>query len=135
LINNKEKLMADNYTPPEASLQMASENNSGQGKVDDLPEGIKGFSWGAFLLSWIWAIGNSTWIGLLALVPYVGFIVSIYLGFKGREMAWQNKRWDSVEHFQRVQKQWSFWGVLIIGGIFLLGIVAAIAIPAYQANV
>ena len=127
--------MADNYTPPEASLQMASENNSGQGKVDDLPEGIKGFSWGAFLLSWIWAIGNSTWIGLLALVPYVGFIVSIYLGFKGREMAWQNKRWDSVEHFQRVQKQWSFWGVLIIGGIFLLGIVAAIATPAYQANV
>ncbi|TMO28029.1 hypothetical protein CWC28_09835 [Pseudoalteromonas sp. S4492] len=127
--------MTDNYTPPEASLQMASENNSGQGKVDDLPEGIKGFSWGAFLLSWIWAIGNSTWIGLLALVPYVGFIVSVYLGFKGREMAWQNKRWDSVEHFQRVQKQWSFWGVLIIGGIFLLGIVAAIAIPAYQANV
>ena len=127
--------MADNYTPPEASLQMASENNSGQGKVDDLPEGIKGFSWGAFLLSWIWAIGNSTWIGLLALVPYVGFIVSVYLGFKGREMAWQNKRWDSVEHFQRVQKQWSFWGVLIIGGIVLLGIVAAIAIPAYQANV
>ena len=122
--------MADNYTPPEASLQMASENNSGQGKVDDLPEGIKGFSWGAFLLSWIWAIGNSTWIGLLALVPYVGFIVSIYLGFKGREMAWQNKRWDSVEHFQRVQKQWSFWGVLIIGGIFLL----AILIPAIQAN-
>ena len=127
--------MADNYTPPEASLQMASENNSGQGKVDDLPEGIKGFSWGAFLLSWIWAIGNSTWIGLLALVPYVGFIVSVYLGFKGREMAWQNKRWDSVEHFQRVQKQWSFWGVLIIGGMFLLGIAAAIAIPAYQANV
>ena len=126
--------MADNYTPPEASLEMASENNSGQGKVDDLPEGIKGFSWGAFLLSWIWAIGNSTWIGLLALVPYVGFIVSIYLGFKGREMAWQNKRWDSVEHFQRVQKQWSFWGVLIIGGIFLLGILSAILIPAIQAN-
>ena len=66
--------MADNYTPPEASLEMASENNSGQGKVDDLPEGIKGFSWGAFLLSWIWAIGNSTWIGLLALVPYVGLL-------------------------------------------------------------
>ncbi|MAD03342.1 hypothetical protein NQS96_09950 [Pseudoalteromonas shioyasakiensis] len=126
--------MADNYTPPEASLEMVSENNSGQGKVDNLPEGIKGFSWGAFLLSWIWAIGNSTWIGLLALVPYVGFIVSIYLGFKGREMAWQNKRWDSVEHFQRVQKQWSFWGVLIIGGIFLLGILSAILIPAIQAN-
>ena len=126
--------MADNYTPPEASLEMVSENNSGQGKVDNLPEGIKGFSWGAFLLSWIWAIGNSTWIGLLALVPYVGFIVSIYLGFKGREMAWQNKRWASVEHFQRVQKQWSFWGVLIIGGIFLLGILSAILIPAIQAN-
>ncbi|AXV65889.1 MULTISPECIES: hypothetical protein [Pseudoalteromonas] len=126
--------MTDNYTPPEASLEIPTENNSGQGKVGELPEGVKGFSWGAFFLSWIWAIGNSTWIGLLALVPYIGFIVSIYLGFKGREMAWQNKRWDSVEHFQRVQKQWSFWGVLIVGGLFILGIVAAILLPAMQSS-
>ena len=98
----------------------------------DVPEGVKGWSWGAFLLNWIWAIGNRTWIGLLALIPYINLIVAIWLGFKGREMAWKNKQWDSVEHFNRVQKKWSQWAVGLILGSMLIGILAAIAIPAYQ---
>jgi len=98
-----------------------------------IPDGIKGWSWGAFLLSWIWAIGNKTWIGLLALIPYVGFIMAIVLGFKGREWAWKNKDWESVEHFNRVQKKWSYWGVVIVVGVFfVVGVLAAIAVPAYQ---
>ncbi len=103
-----------------------------ENKNEALPEGIKGWSWGAFTLSWIWAIGNKTWIGLIALIPYIGFIMAIVLGFKGREWAWKNKEWESVEHFNRVQKKWSFWGVTIIVGFFVLGILAAIALPAYQ---
>lgn len=97
-----------------------------------VPDGIKGWSWGAFLLSWIWAIGNRTWIGLLALIPYIGFVMAIILGIKGREWAWKNTQWESVEHFNRVQKKWSFWGVTLVLGMFVLGILAAIAIPAYQ---
>jgi hypothetical protein len=96
-----------------------------------IPDGVKGWSWGAFLLNWIWAIGNRTWIGLLALVPYIGFIFAIWLGFKGREMAWKNGKWESVEHFNRVQKSWSRWGVGIVVGFFVLGILSAIVIPAY----
>lgn len=96
-----------------------------------LPDGVKGWSWGAFLLNWIWAIGNKTWIGLLALVPYLGFIMAIVLGIKGREWAWKNKQWDSLEHFNRVQKKWSFWGVLLVVGLAGIGILAAISIPAY----
>jgi len=47
------------------------------------------------------------------------------LGFKGREWAWQNKRWENVEHFNHVQKLWSIWAlVLFILGISL-GIIAA----------
>lgn len=92
---------------------------------------MKGWPWGAFLLNWIWAIGNKTWIGLLALVPYVGFIMALVLGFKGREWAWKAQRWESVEHFNRVQKKWSFWGVLIVVGVTVIGILAAIAVPAY----
>ena len=34
----------------------------------NIPDGVRGWSWGAFLLNWIWAIGNKTWIGLLALI-------------------------------------------------------------------
>jgi Tfp pilus assembly major pilin PilA len=97
-----------------------------------IPDGVKGWSWGAFLLNWIWAIGNRTWIGLLAIIPYVGVIVAIWLGIKGREMAWKNREWESVEQFNHVQKKWSRWAVGILIGSFVIGVVAAIAIPAYQ---
>ncbi|MGB7649663.1 MAG: hypothetical protein WBL62_00500 [Gallionella sp.] len=97
-----------------------------------MPDGIKGWSWGGFLLNWIWAIGNNTWIGLLALVPVVGIVMSVVLGIKGREWAWQNKQWESLEHFNRVQRKWSMWGAIVVGGIVVIAITAAIAIPAYK---
>ena len=58
--------------------------------------------------------------------------MAIILGIKGRQWAWQNKKWESVEHFQKTQKKWSFWAVLLTLGMITLGILAAIAIPAYQ---
>ena len=112
-------------------LNDPAENTSGMGADAKIPDGVKGWSWGAFLFNWIWAIGNKTWIGLLALVPYVGFVMAIVLGFKGREWAWRKKKWQSVEHFQKVQRRWSLWSLLIVG-IAILGIVAAIAIPSYN---
>lgn len=123
--------MSDIYSAPDSNLVDDEINNSGQGKVVNLPDGVKGWSWGAFLLNWIWAIGNKTWIGVLAIIPYVGFIVTIYLGIKGRELAWQNKRWDSVEHFQQVQKKWSFWGVVVFLAVIVLGIGTAVVVPLY----
>jgi hypothetical protein len=120
------------YQAPSAALlrdDMEGENTSGMGKGHPVPDGVKGWSWGAFLLNWIWAIGNRTWIGLLCFIPYVGLIFAFVLGFKGREWAWQNKHWNSVEHFQRVQRTWSMWGAILILGSMALGILAAILIP------
>ena len=94
--------------------------------------GVKGWSWGAFFLSWIWAIGNRTWIGLLALIPYVNIVVMIWLGVKGREMAWKNRAWRDLDHFNSVQKKWSQWGIGLACASFVLGIVAAIGAPAYK---
>lgn len=94
---------------------------------DDIPPGIKGWSWGAFLWNWIWAIFNNTWIGLLALIPGVNIVMIFVLGAKGREWAWKNKKWDSVEHFNRVQRKWSLWGVWLLIASFVLGILLAAA--------
>lgn len=127
-------MSANPYQPPTAGvadIAPTGENNSGGGASIVLPEGVKGWSWGAFMWNWIWAIFNKTWIGLLALVPYIGFVAAIYLGIKGRELAWRNKRWDSLEHFQRVQRAWSVWAAIIFFGAFALGIVAAILIPMF----
>ena len=88
-----------------------------------IPPEIDRWNWGAFLLSWIWGVGNNTFIALLALIPIFGQLVMPFvLGAKGSRWAWRNGRWDSVEHFKRVQRQWAIWGALIwLGSIVLFG--------------
>jgi hypothetical protein len=88
-------------------INLKMENISGQGRASTVPPEIKGWNWGAFLLNFIWAIGNRTWIGLLTLLPYVGILMTIILGFKGNEWAWRNKRWKSIDHFKGVQRKWA----------------------------
>jgi hypothetical protein len=91
-------------------IEPAVENTSGQGKVSTVPPEIKGWNWGAFLLNFIWAVGNRTWIGLLTLLPFIGFVMPFILGSKGTEWAWKNKRWKNTDHFKRVQKKWALLG-------------------------
>ena len=89
---------------------------------DETPPEIRGWNWGAFLLNWIWGIGNNTYIALLTLIPVVGFVMIFVLGAKGNRWAWKNGRWDSVAHFKRVQRRWAIAGLVVwLGGIALFG--------------
>jgi len=88
------------------------ENTSGQGVTANVPAEIDRWNWGAFLLNWIWGIGNNTFIALLVFVPFVGFVMLFVLGAKGSSWAWRNKRWESIEHFKAVQKKWARWGAI-----------------------
>jgi len=65
-------------------------------------------------------------ISLLVLIPFplFGLAWAIVLGVKGREWAWRNKRWDSVEHFRNSQRPWDIAGIVI----FAIGVVAWIVI-------
>ena len=83
-------------------------NTSGQGKDAIVPEVVKNkFNWGAFLLNWIWGIGNKTWIALvvllLPLIPFVGAFAAlgfnIWLGIKGNEFAWKNNKFKFYSVF------------------------------------
>jgi len=106
------------------SSDAASQNTSGMGSASVLPPEIKGWNWGAFFLNWIWGIGNSTWIAFLMFIPLFNFVWIFILGAKGTKWAWQNKKWESVEHFQRVQKKWAFWGLIIF--IIEIAVLAAL---------
>lgn len=120
---------------PEVTLNPANSaaqipNTSGMGKEFIIPREIMGFNWGAFLISLPWSIFNKAWIGLgivgvsivlfciLAdLVPntdimlILPYLLSLVIGFKGNEWAWQNRKWQSIDQFRRVQKIWSWWGI------------------------
>jgi len=123
----------DPIAPSVSPVVATTDNTSGQGSSAVVPEEVKGWSWGGFLLSWIWAVGNSVWIGLIALVPYVGFVMSIILGIKGREWAWQAKRYESVEQFKKTQHKWDMWSIvlallIIPATIFIMILIVIVAI-------
>lgn len=103
----------------------ATDNTSGQGAMAVLPREIQGWNWGAFLLTWIWGIGNNVLIALLMFVPFVNLVMWFLLGAKGNEWAWRSKRWASVEEFHRVQRTWTKWGVIVTLASFVLAAVFA----------
>jgi serine/threonine protein kinase len=91
-------------------------NNSGCGinnTIELVPDEIKGWNWGAFLLPWLWLWTNQVWVGLLCFVPQTGFVVTLALGAKGNEWAWKSRRWRSIEQFKEHQRGWAIAGLMI----------------------
>jgi hypothetical protein len=90
-------------------------------------------------MNWIWAIAHNYWLGLICLVPCVGFFMAVYMLIKGNEIAWQNRRWDSIQQFQEVQKKWMIWGIALTiigcvcyGGASILSVGMTAASSSYQ---
>lgn len=105
------------------------ENTSGQGTKSMVPLEILGWSWGAATMNWVWGLFNRTYIALLMFVPLVNLVVFVMLGRRGNEWAWRNKKWDSVEHFQRVQRKWAIAGLVLVVAGLAVGVIAALLAP------
>lgn len=120
---------------------MMQANTSGQGAGARVPDELAGWNWGAFLLHWIWGIGNNTFIALLAFVPIVNLVIPFVLGFRGNAWAWQNKRWASIEEFRTIQRAWAKWAFIVYAlffamfGLLVFGLVASMKNSfAYEAS-
>ncbi|MEI5677799.1 MULTISPECIES: cytochrome c oxidase assembly factor Coa1 family protein [unclassified Mesorhizobium] len=100
----------------------------------EIPAELDRWNWGAFFLNWIWGIGNSTFIALLALIPGVNIVMIIVLGLRGSRWAWRNRYWRDAEHFRSTQRKWAIAGLII----WVLGILAAaamiVAVPMTMKN-
>ena len=79
----------------------------------EIPPELDRWNWGAFFLNWIWGIGNSTFIALLALIPFVNIIMIFVLGARGSRWAWRNRYWRDAEHFRKTQRNWGIAGLLV----------------------
>ena len=95
---------------------------------------------GAFLMGWIWCLGNGKkGLGFLLFllycfmnIPYIGILFSIpgliiyfWLGVKGNKISWNNKAWKSVEEFEKAQRSWTIAGVILLSIAFIFGFFAA----------
>jgi len=99
--------------------------------VDTVPEEIKYFNWGAFLLTFFWAIAHRLWVWVIIylFIPCGQLIISLILGFKGNEYVWKGKtrEFASIEEFNQVQKIWTKWGIIILIISVILTFIAIIA--------
>lgn len=105
-------------------------NNSGCGinnLTEEVPEEIKGWNWGAFLIPWLWVFTNKVWGGLFVFMPQIGWVMTIALGAKGNEWAWRSRRWRSIEHFKEHQRGWAIAGILLGAPVSIMVWVGAIA--------
>src|SRR4030042_3627119 len=102
-------------------------NNNAPGKnlVNEIPSEIKGWNWGAFLSTWIWGIGNNSYLPFLVFVPFCTIFMPFVCGAKGNQWAWHNKKWESIEHFKKVQRRWSIAGLVMFSCILILFIFVA----------
>jgi len=71
----------------------------------------------------IWGIGNNTYRAFWVCFPFANIFMIILLGLKGNEWAWRHRRWESVEHFKKIQRKWTKAGLIFVGVIFLFAII------------
>jgi len=90
------------------------DQRSGAGNKSDVPLEVRGWSWGPFSLSLLWGFYHGIWSILLLIIPVFNLFWILVLGVTGRERAWCSVPWLSFEHFDRVQKKWSTWGLVFL---------------------
>ncbi len=110
--------------PPSSQATAASSTDVGSSLNGPMPDELRHWSWAAFLMNWIWGIGHNVWIALLMFVPLVNLIFWFYLGAKGNELAWQHRKFQSVEQFKQIQRVWMWWGVGLTAASLILTVVS-----------
>lgn len=103
------------------------------------------WNWGAFYFGWIWGVFNKVYVSLVQLVisilsfaftvmglgivaPIFGLInigISIWLGVKGSQMAWDNGAYRNLEHFRTSRHNWNV-AAAIVFGIFIFIIIISL---------
>jgi hypothetical protein len=114
-------------------VEVTPENTSGQGESAAVPEEVKGWSWGGFILTWIWGVCNGVLISLLCLIPVFGIVWAFVLGAKGKEWSWRYKKWDNVEHFKNTHRPWDIAGIVLfaISMVALIAVIPTVLFPIF----
>ncbi len=90
-----------------------------------------GWNWGAFLLNWIWCLGNGVLIPVFfCFFPPTAWAMPFVLGIKGDAWAWEKRGYMGFERFRRAQRAWALAGAAIWGVLLLcIGAAAYYGLP------
>ena len=92
-------------------------------KEEILPDQVRGFNLGAFLLTPIWCIVHGLWyvtVGMVvvqAFVPYgwiASMLASVVFGIIGNQITLQRKHYRNLAEFKQVQRIWAIAGVAAV---------------------
>jgi hypothetical protein len=95
-------------------------NTSGMGPGYPMPPEASNFNFGGCIPYGIFGFANGSvlWGVLAWLVPFA----SLYLNFKGNELAWQSRRFASRQQYLETMNAWNMWGKVILA-VQLLGMI------------
>lgn len=83
---------------------------------------VSGWSWGAFMFSWAWGIGNKCYLTLLTLVPFLNWIWIFVCGAKGHDWAKESGLYKTVEEYNAAMESWNRAGKVMF--FVMLGLIA-----------
>lgn len=127
-------------------------NNSGQGKVPVVNLVSKKFNWGAYVFTCIWGAFNNVFetfyilllwplsyfskdnLAFSIIVIILSVVAPLWFGIKGNTLAWQNKRYRSIQEFHEIQKKWAIAAAVVICLQLLALVVSALAILNFIQN-
>ncbi len=122
------------YGPPpgagygQSYAQPSDGNTSGMGAGYGEPPEASGWTFAGFVPFGIYAfvMGNVMWgvIGLVTQLCGLYLIYSIFVGVQGKKLAWQGKRFASLEEYNQAQSTWNIVGVVCLAVGVLLTIAA-----------
>lgn len=99
---------------------------------------VESGSWGAAAFTWIYLLAMQAHKDMVislvgGFVPVVNIVVWIYYIINGKKLAWAHRPWQGFEDFlacQRIWDRWAKWFLGIVVVLAVLGILAAIILPA-----
>ena len=79
---------------------------------------------------------NSGVLNVVSAISGLGLLgLAIYLGISGSSLAWQNRRFESVEDFKACQRTWGWWTLGLLIFSVILTIILVIVMVALLAAV
>lgn len=100
-------------------------NTSGMGPGYPVPFEARGWTFAGFVPYGLFAFVNGSVLwGVLYFI--LGLIYSIFIGIQGKELAWQNRRFDSVEQYNETMRIWNIWGIVCLAALVAFAIIYAI---------